>query len=72
MHCRASAARVVALTATTPQLPAAAQIAERIRRVRPDIKVVLGGPHVTLVHSAVKLEKKLGRIGRAHDALAEL
>lgn len=72
IHCRTSAARVVALTATTPQLPAAAKIVERIRQVRPDMKVVLGGPHVTLVHSAVKLERKLGRVGRAHVALTRL
>ena len=45
---------------------------ERIRRIRPDIKVILGGPHVTLVHSAVKLERKLARVGRAHFALARL
>ena len=72
LHARSTRARIVALTATTPQLPAAAQIAERLRQVRSDMRIVLGGPHVTLVHSAVKLEQKLGRVGRAHVALDRL
>ncbi len=72
LHARNSRARVVALTTTTPQLPAAVQIAQRIRAVRPDIRIVVGGPHVTLVHSAVKLEQRNGRIGRAHAALERL
>jgi anaerobic magnesium-protoporphyrin IX monomethyl ester cyclase len=72
LHARSTRAGFVCLTATTPQLPAATQIAERVRSVRHDVKLVLGGPHVTLVHSAVKLEAKQGRIGRAHEAFASL
>jgi anaerobic magnesium-protoporphyrin IX monomethyl ester cyclase len=72
LHIRSSSARAVALTTTTPQLPAAVKIAERIRGVRPDIRIIVGGPHVTLVHAAVKLEKRSGRIARAHSALAKL
>lgn len=72
LHARTSRARVIALTTTTPQLPAAVQIAQRVRSVRPDVKLVVGGPHVTLVHSAVKLERRKGRIGRAHAALQRL
>ena len=72
LHARNSRARVVALTTTTPQLPAAVKIAERIRAVRPDMRIILGGPHVTLVHAAVKLEKRNGRVARAHRALAKL
>jgi radical SAM superfamily enzyme YgiQ (UPF0313 family) len=72
LHVRNSAARVAALTTTTPQLPAACKIAHRIRAVRPDVRIVVGGPHVTLVHAAVKLEKRAGRVGRAHQALAKL
>lgn len=72
LHARRSHARVFALTTTTPQLPAAVQIAERIRSVRPDARLVVGGPHVTLVHSAVKLERKKGRPSRAHAALGRL
>jgi radical SAM superfamily enzyme YgiQ (UPF0313 family) len=65
-------ARVVALTTTTPQLPAAVKIADRIRAAKPGMRIVIGGPHVTLVHSAVKLEKRAGRVGRAHDALERM
>lgn len=71
-QAKATSAAVAALTTTTPQLPAAAKIAARIRAARPDMRVVVGGPHVTLVHSAVKLEKKAGREGRAHAALDKL
>jgi radical SAM superfamily enzyme YgiQ (UPF0313 family)/intein/homing endonuclease len=71
-HVRRTSAEVAAITTTTPQLPAAVKIAERIRAARPDMRVVLGGPHVTLVHSAVKMEKKAGRVARGHTALAKL
>jgi anaerobic magnesium-protoporphyrin IX monomethyl ester cyclase len=72
LHVRSSKATVAALTSTTPQLPAAVKIAERIRAARPDMRIILGGPHVTLVHAAVKLEKRSGRVARAHRALANL
>jgi radical SAM superfamily enzyme YgiQ (UPF0313 family) len=68
-HVRTTASRAFCLTATTPQMPAVRQIVERVRAVRPDMRVVLGGPHVTLVHAAAKIEHKAGRIGRAHRAL---
>jgi radical SAM superfamily enzyme YgiQ (UPF0313 family) len=48
------------ITATTPQLPAAIKLAKIIREIRSDIKLVLGGPHVTLTYSAVKIEEKMG------------
>src|ERR1700682_3063598 len=38
LHIRGSSARAVALTTTTPQLPAAVKIAERIRAVRPEMR----------------------------------
>lgn len=64
---------VIGLTATTPQLPAVFEIARAIRRRRPDIRLILGGPHVTLTVAARKLEIKLDRQrGRAAQALAQL
>lgn len=71
-HAKRTGAEVAAITTTTPQLPAAVKIAAQIRSARPDMRIVVGGPHVTLVHSAVKLEKKAGRQGRAHAALEKL
>lgn len=59
----------IGITTTTPQLPAAVRIARVIRQRRPDLKIVLGGPHVTLTYSAVKVETKAGITdGRAHKA----
>lgn len=59
----------VGITCTTPQLPAAVKLAKVIRSIKPDLKIVLGGPHVTLTYSAVKVEKKAGfEDGRAHKA----
>ncbi len=63
----------VALTATTPQLPYVIKIAEAIRRLRPDLKIILGGPHATLVYAARKLDVERGRIvGRGAEAAREL
>lgn len=53
----------VGITCTTPQLPAAVQIAQRIRAVTPDQRIVLGGPHVTLSYSARKTEMQNGITG---------
>ncbi len=68
---------VFGITTTTPQLPAACKIAETIRSLRADARIILGGPHVTLVHAAVKREKRLGLSGaparaiRAEEKLLE-
>lgn len=56
---------VYGITATTPQLPPAVKISEILRRK--GNKVILGGPHVSLVNAA---HKRIG--GRATQALAEL
>lgn len=63
----------IGITATTPQLPAVIKIAQAIRVARPDVRLILGGPHVTLVYSALKLERKRGVAnGRAAKAAAKL
>jgi radical SAM superfamily enzyme YgiQ (UPF0313 family) len=71
-YAAVTTAKVFALTATTPQLPATTKIVRVIREVRPDARIILGGPHITLVHSAMKLEKKAGRVGRGYGALQKL
>jgi hypothetical protein len=48
--------QALGLTSTTPQLPAVFDIASAIRKQKPDLKLILGGPHVTLTYSAVKLD----------------
>ena len=52
------------ITATTPQMPAAKLIAEAIRSARRNTKIILGGPHGTLVNAAMKGEIKRGVLGR--------
>lgn len=42
------------ITATSPQLPAAVLISKVLRSVRSDVRVIIGGPHVTLVNAAMK------------------
>jgi anaerobic magnesium-protoporphyrin IX monomethyl ester cyclase len=71
-HLGTSSATMAAITATTPQLPAVAKIVLAIRRLRPGMRIILGGPHVTLVHAAVKMEVKRGLVGRAHKAYDKL
>jgi len=60
------------LTATTPQMPAASKIYHIIRQARPEARIILGGPHVTLVHAAYRFEKKRSLVGRAHKAFHQL
>ncbi len=60
------------ITATTPQMPAAAKIAAAIRAVRPDAKLILGGPHITLVNAAYRKEQSRNYPGRATRAFAVL
>lgn len=48
----------IGLTATTPQMPATFDIAMQIKMIQPQVKLVLGGTHVTLMHTAMKLEFK--------------
>jgi anaerobic magnesium-protoporphyrin IX monomethyl ester cyclase len=72
VHARFSQARVFGLTATTPQMPSAAKIARELRTIRPDAKLILGGPHPTLVWAAAKKEHRELRDGRACRAVLDL
>jgi radical SAM superfamily enzyme YgiQ (UPF0313 family) len=71
-HARSTTAVVFGITATTPQLPAAVRIARSIRKIRPDVRIVLGGPHVTLVHAAASRERRIDKPGRGIAALEDL
>src|SRR5438552_5411506 len=72
LHATQSAAVQYGITATTPQMPAAVNIAAAIRSVKPTAITMLGGPHVTLVNAAVKREQKERVIGRASAAFEVL
>lgn len=76
-HVRGGSAMTYGLTATSPQLPAAVKIAAVIRShetavPRRAYRIILGGPHVTLVNAAKKREEKRGQAGRAHRAFNQL
>jgi anaerobic magnesium-protoporphyrin IX monomethyl ester cyclase len=71
-HVEAHASSVYGLTATMPQMPSAVQIAALLRQLRPDARLVLGGPHVTLMNASARQERLHGRSHRAIDAMQEL
>ena len=71
-HASTSEAAIFGITATTPQMPAAMAVCAAIRRARPDARVILGGPHVTLVNAAHRREVREGVSGRATRALGRM
>lgn len=71
-YCSQNDVTVFGITATTPQLPASTKILGTIRESMPSAKVILGGPHVTLVSAARKREQRLGIEGRAIIAFDQL
>lgn len=52
---------VVAITATTPQMVAATKIRDAVRASSPLTKLIIGGPHPTLVHAACKYSVRAAR-----------
>jgi radical SAM superfamily enzyme YgiQ (UPF0313 family) len=72
-HVQTTRAKVFGFTATTPQLPQTVKMMRIVRRLRPDAKIILGGPHVTLANAAWRLEKHKGiSNGRADAAMRQL
>jgi anaerobic magnesium-protoporphyrin IX monomethyl ester cyclase len=71
-HATQSPAYVYGLTATTPQMPAVTRIVETLNRVKPDARLILGGPHITLVNAAYRRELKYATLGRAEKAMRRL
>ena len=67
-YARANGPACYGLTATTPQMPAATKIQRVIRGIAPAARLILGGPHVTLIHAAYRYERKRGGGGRATTA----
>jgi radical SAM superfamily enzyme YgiQ (UPF0313 family) len=53
-------------------MPAATKIYRTIRSVRPGVRIILGGPHVTLIHAAYRFEQKRKAPGRASRAFQQL
>ncbi|OGQ13948.1 MAG: hypothetical protein A3B70_08255 [Deltaproteobacteria bacterium RIFCSPHIGHO2_02_FULL_40_11] len=73
IHMQNTKSTTFGITATTPQLPQAVKVAQAIRNANPKAKIILGGPHITLVTAAYKREqKKELQNGRAHKAFQQL
>ena len=71
-YLQTSTATHIGITATTPQFPAAVCIADLVDMLRPEIRIILGGPHPTLVVAAKKQEECRRVRGRAHAAFFQL
>ncbi len=72
IHVKNSESLFYGITATTPQMPAAVKIITAIRSVNESKKIIIGGPHPTLVAAAAKKEQKLGAVGRGTKAFNQL
>ena len=68
LHAKTSKADVFGLTATTPQMPAAFRVTQALRAVKPSAKIILGGPHITLINAAYK-ERTAARLPAARPRL---
>ena len=71
-YLRQTPATMIGITVTTPQLPATVAIIAAIRRHHHKARIILGGPHITLVHAAFAREQAKGAPGRATRTLREL
>jgi radical SAM superfamily enzyme YgiQ (UPF0313 family) len=71
-YLRHSQIHTFGITATTPQMPAVGKMTNIIRGGSPESRVILGGPHATLVHAAYRKEIAANRKGRGATAFAEL
>jgi anaerobic magnesium-protoporphyrin IX monomethyl ester cyclase len=63
---------IFGITATTPQFPQAANISHVLRETVPQGKLIIGGPHPTLVAAAWKEEKKRDLSGRGTAGMEQL
>ncbi len=59
-YCKANNTTTFGITASTPQVPFAVNVAKTIRGCSAGSKIILGGPHVTLMNTASKRELKKG------------
>jgi len=63
---------IFGITATTPQMPAVTKVVDVIRKTKPFAKIILGGPHATLINAARKSEQAKGVDGRAAKSFQDL
>lgn len=58
------------ISATTPQMPEVFRLARELRRIRPGCRLMIGGSHATLIHTAWKRDPQ-GRTEQAMEALLD-
>lgn len=56
-HASASTAKFFGFTSTSSQVPVIIDIVNAIKKIRPDIKTILGGPHIAITYAAYKAHK---------------
>lgn len=67
-HCADTESRIFAMTATTPQMVSATKIRKVIQHALPQAKLIIGGPHPTLVNAAWKTNPSI----RSAKALSDM
>lgn len=72
LHLQTHDSTAYGLTATMPQMPSASRLAEVIRREHPTARLILGGPHVTLMQASARQEQQRGEPGRSCAAMDDL
>lgn len=60
-YCVRTDTRIFALTATTPQMPAATKIRNIIRAIYPMARIIIGGPHPTLTSAAMMKSERAAK-----------
>jgi radical SAM superfamily enzyme YgiQ (UPF0313 family) len=71
-HLLTTTSTVFGITATTPQMPQITRIISLLQIYKPLSKIILGGPHVSLVQTAADLERSKRVFGRASKELLKL
>ena len=71
-YVRNTGIQVFGITATTPHIPNAVIIRNKIKEVNPNAKVILGGPHVTLAYTALLQDQELGQERRGTHVFEQL
>ncbi len=71
-YLNSSETTIFGITATTPQMPAVTKIVDVIKKTKPAIKIILGGPHATLINAARRNEESKGIVGRATKSFEDL
>jgi anaerobic magnesium-protoporphyrin IX monomethyl ester cyclase len=71
-HIQSTSATTILFTTTTPQLPYVIALSDRANSINPNLKLIVGGPHITLISAAANYESKYNTSNRARKALSRL